>query len=64
MYSLQDLIDVNSGSLLPFLTKIHSLFLTHIKSDCQVRTQNTSSYITQASVAVGSAVWRRSGLHA
>lgn len=36
IYSLEDLIDVNSGSLLPFLTKIHSLFLTHIKSDCQV----------------------------
>lgn len=36
VYSLQDLIDVNSGLLLPFLTKIHSLFLTHIKSDCQL----------------------------
>lgn len=36
VYSLQDLIDVNSGVLLPFLTKIHSLFLTHIKSDCQL----------------------------
>ncbi|KAJ7374667.1 Differentially expressed in FDCP 8 [Desmophyllum pertusum] len=36
IYSLKDLIDVNSGLLLPFLTKIHSLFLTHIKSDCQL----------------------------
>lgn len=36
IYSLQDLIDVNSGLLLPFLTKTHSLFLTHIKSDCQL----------------------------
>ena len=36
IYSLDDLIDVNSGVLLPFLTKVHSLFLTHIKSDCQV----------------------------
>jgi len=36
IYSLEDLIDVNSGLLLPFLTKVHSLFLTHIKSDCQV----------------------------
>ena len=37
VYSLQDLVDVNTGLLLPFLTKIHSLFLAHIKSDCQVR---------------------------
>ena len=36
IYSLDDLIDVNSGLLLPFLTKVHSLFLTHIKSNCQV----------------------------
>lgn len=36
VYSLQDLVDVNTGLLLPFLTKIHSLFLTHIKSDCQL----------------------------
>ena len=37
----ENLIDVNSGLLLSFLTKILSLFLIHIKSDCQVRTQNT-----------------------
>ena len=54
MYSLQDLIDVNSGSLLPFLTKIHSLFLTHIKSDCQVRTK--MMFFLNIVLVVGSAV--------
>ena len=43
VYSLQDLVDVNTGLLLPFLTKIHSLFLTHIKSDCQVRRWSTAA---------------------
>ncbi|EDO45985.1 predicted protein, partial [Nematostella vectensis] len=35
-YSLQDLIDVERGSLLPFVTRVHSLFLTHIKTDCEL----------------------------
>ena len=39
--SHEDLIDVNSGWLLSFLTKILSLFLIHITSDYQIRTQNT-----------------------
>ncbi|CAL8102347.1 unnamed protein product [Orchesella dallaii] len=33
MYSLQDLLDVNNGSLLPYLQKVHDDFLTHIKGD-------------------------------
>lgn len=41
MYSLQDLIDVNNGSLLRFLVTIHVQFVKHIKEDCQV-TQNMS----------------------
>lgn len=33
MYSLQDLLDVNNGSLLPYIQKIHDEFLAHIKGD-------------------------------
>lgn len=36
MYSLQDLIDVNSGLLVDYLKKIHGNFLTHIKNECLV----------------------------
>lgn len=36
IYSLQDLIDINSGSLLAFLTKTHSVFFTHIKEECEL----------------------------
>jgi len=36
MYSLQDLIDVNSGTMLKFLETIHTAFLVHIKEDCEV----------------------------
>ena len=37
MYSLQDLLDTAEDLLLPQLTKIHSSFAQHIKTDCQVR---------------------------
>lgn len=36
MYSLQDLIDLNSGVLVDYLTKIHSGFASHIKKECLV----------------------------
>ena len=36
MYSLQDLIDVATDTLLPELAKIHSSFAQHIKTDCHV----------------------------
>lgn len=36
MYSLQDLLDVNNGSLLTFLQKIQEEFTTHIKGDGSV----------------------------
>lgn len=35
MYSLQDLLDVNNGSLLPYLQKIHQDFTNHIKGDME-----------------------------
>ncbi|KAL7642448.1 UNVERIFIED_CONTAM: hypothetical protein RMT77_007009 [Armadillidium vulgare] len=35
-YSLQDLIDIYEGSLLPFLTEVHKEFLNHIKNTCEV----------------------------
>lgn len=37
MYSLQDLIQVNDGSMVKYLDGIQSLFLTHIKEECQVK---------------------------
>ncbi|XP_031555951.1 differentially expressed in FDCP 8-like, partial [Actinia tenebrosa] len=36
VYSLQDILEVENGSMLPFVTRVHSLFLTHIKSDCEL----------------------------
>ncbi|XP_066996598.1 differentially expressed in FDCP 8 homolog isoform X2 [Anabrus simplex] len=36
MYSLQDLIDVNSGKLLEYLENVRSVFIKHIKEDCKV----------------------------
>lgn len=36
MYSLQDLIDVNRGTLLAFVEKIHNGFERHIKEECLV----------------------------
>ena len=36
MYSLQDLIDINSGTLFQYLNKIHQHFYTHIKDECLV----------------------------
>jgi hypothetical protein len=38
LYSLQDLIDINSGEMLPFVSKIHETFLKHIKEECKVTT--------------------------
>ncbi|XP_035222934.1 differentially expressed in FDCP 8 homolog B-like isoform X1 [Stegodyphus dumicola] len=35
IYSLQDLIDVSSGSLLTYLEKIHAMFIQHITQQCQ-----------------------------
>ncbi|XP_029464196.1 differentially expressed in FDCP 8 homolog isoform X3 [Rhinatrema bivittatum] len=35
MYSLQDLIDINSGRLSCSLTEIHTIFAKHIKLDCE-----------------------------
>lgn len=36
MFSLQDLIDVNSGVLVEYLTKVHASFASHIKNECLV----------------------------
>ncbi|XP_045625788.1 differentially expressed in FDCP 8 isoform X2 [Procambarus clarkii] len=36
MYSLQDLVDVNSGVLVEYLKKVHSSFSSHIKKECLV----------------------------
>lgn len=36
MYSLQDLIDLDSGILVDYLNKIHGSFSSHIKKDCLV----------------------------
>jgi len=33
LYSIQDLMDINNGTLLPFLQRINSIFENHIK-DC------------------------------
>lgn len=35
-FSLQDLIDVNSGELLQYLEKVQAVFIKHIKEDCRV----------------------------
>ena len=35
-FSLQDLIDVNSGELLDYLRKVQAVFIKHIKEDCKV----------------------------
>jgi hypothetical protein len=35
-FSLQDLIDVNSGELLQYLEKVQVAFIRHIKEDCEV----------------------------
>ena len=35
-YSFQDLLDLNNDVLLPEVSKVHSLFLAHIKADCEV----------------------------
>ncbi|OXA63877.1 Differentially expressed in FDCP 8 [Folsomia candida] len=36
MYSLQDLIDINNGTMLKFIEKIHDAFERHIKETCQI----------------------------
>lgn len=36
MFSLQDLIDVNNGILVEYLTKVHASFASHIKNECLV----------------------------
>ena len=35
-YSFQDLVDLNNDVLLPEVSKIHALFLAHIKADCEL----------------------------
>ncbi|GLG98815.1 hypothetical protein R5R35_002504 [Gryllus longicercus] len=35
-YSLQDLIDINSGKLLEYLEKVQSVFVKHIKEECKL----------------------------
>ena len=35
-YSIQDLMDLNNDVLLPEVSKIHALFLAHIKADCEL----------------------------
>jgi hypothetical protein len=35
-FSLQDLIDINSGDLLEYLEKVQAVFIKHIKKDCKV----------------------------
>lgn len=40
-FSLQDLIDVNSGELLQYLEKVQAMFIKHIKEDCRVSAGHT-----------------------
>jgi hypothetical protein len=40
-FSLQDLIDVNSGELLRYLEKVQAMFIKHIKEDCEVSAGDT-----------------------
>ena len=40
-FSLQDLIDVNSGELLDYLRKVQAVFIKHIKEDCKVSAGHT-----------------------
>ena len=35
-YSMQDLLDITSDTLLPELANIHTTWAQHIKTDCQV----------------------------
>ncbi|XP_069700928.1 differentially expressed in FDCP 8 homolog A isoform X2 [Periplaneta americana] len=35
-FSLQDLIDINSGELLEYLEKVQAVFVKHIKEDCKL----------------------------
>ena len=37
VYSLQDLYDVQAGTLLPQLQEVYAIFEQHIKHDCLVR---------------------------
>ncbi len=41
VYSLRDLVDAISGSLLPFLYKIMESFLQHVQKQCTVSLHNT-----------------------
>ncbi|KAK3864460.1 hypothetical protein Pcinc_029859 [Petrolisthes cinctipes] len=34
MFSLQDLIDVNTGTLMDYLNRVHASFANHIKNEC------------------------------
>lgn len=36
VYSLQDLIDIQSGALLEYLERVHAMFAYHIRDECQV----------------------------
>lgn len=40
-FSLQDLIDVNSGELLDYLRKVQAVFIKHIREDCKVSAGHT-----------------------
>jgi hypothetical protein len=40
-FSLQDLIDVNSGELLDYLRKVQAVFVKHIREDCKVSAGHT-----------------------
>ena len=45
MFSLQDLVQVHQGTLLPEVQAIHRVFLTHIKSDCQVNREECGGWV-------------------
>jgi hypothetical protein len=46
-FSLQDLIDVNSGELLQYLEKVQVVFVKHIKEDCEVSAGDSSFLLFQ-----------------
>jgi len=45
MYSLEDLVDVQNGTLIKFLDGVYSQFVKHIREDCLVSLSNSSHFI-------------------
>lgn len=59
-FSLQDLVDVNSGELLDYLRKVQAVFIKHIKEDCTVSAGYTKVLLCcmQTSVLIWQQAWK------